>query len=243
MEEIKRDKSWLGNLLESIVSAFNKLLEGVKKHGVMLSLFSVIIILILYSFILNPVHIGDMIEAHWNKKLQEDKFAKKEMIERRYEANEKVADIMTQILYEYNCNRVILLEKHNSVASLGNVDFLYLSCTLEMLDNHNSELDYISEDLQRQMTVNLLGSDVIGLLKHSKYLYYDNLQSYKRSQCRLLNKLKSEGEKQCIIYPFRDSKNRPLLIMVICGDNLNVKEITNYINEKQKQISDLLIFD
>ena len=243
MNDEIQNKSWIGNVFESITNGYAKIITEVKKHGMMVALFTVVVLALLWSIILNPIKIGDMIEEHWHLKMQSEKNEKNIMIERRYEANEIVGDIMSKLLYRFNCNRVMLLEKHNSVNSLGNVDFLYLSCTLEMLDNNKPELDYISEDLHRQMVVNLLGNDVIGLLKHSKYLYYENLPQYKRSQCRLLNKLKEEGEKQAIIYPFCDSKHRPLLILVIAGDELNVKEIIDYIDGYNKQISDLLIFD
>ena len=243
MSEETNKKGWIGNLLETIVNSFNKLLIGIKKQGFKITLFGAFILLMLYSFIISPVHIGEMIEHKFYQLSKNELETKQEMIERRVEANEIVGDIMSKLLFKFNCNRVLLLEKHNSVASLGNVDFLYLSCTLEMIDFKNPDVDYISQDLQRQMTVNLLGNDVIGLLKHSKYLYFDDLENYKKSQCRLLNKLKEEGEKQAIIYPFFGKNHRPLLILVICGDNLNKKEIIEYIDEYSKQITDLLIFE
>ena len=245
MEQDKNNngnKTWIAEVLGAIVDGFNKMLSGVRKHGVMLSFFTVIILLILWSLIINPIHLNEMIEHQFYKYVETEKDNKELFIERRYEANEIVGDIMSRLLEKYNCNRVLLLEKHNSVANLGNVDFLYLSCTLEMIDIQNEKTDYISEDLQRQMVVNLLGSDVLGLLKHSKYLFYKNLQTYNKSQCRLLNKLKAEGENECIIYPFCDSKHRPMLILVICGDNLKVNEIVDYIETYSKQITDLLIY-
>ena len=214
MEEYK-DKNWIGSTFESITSGFSKMLASIKKHGWKATLFTLVGISLLWSVVLNPIRIGDLVNESWQNMLKKEKQDKDIMIERRYQANEIVGDIMSRLLLRFGCNRVLLLEKHNSIQSLGNVDFLYVSCTLEMLDN-DPEIDYISEDLQRQMVVNLLGNDVLGLLKHSKYLYFDDLQNYRRSQCRLLNKLKEVEEKQCIIYPFCDSKHRPLLIHVVC---------------------------
>ena len=238
-----KNNSWISKVLDAISGAFTKTIGAVKKHGVSTALWSLLIISFLWSVILNPIKIGDIVDNQLKLHSENEKIEKDLMIERRYEANEVIGDIMSKLVARFNCNRVLLLEKHNSIQSLGNVDFLYLSCSLEMLDHTNQDLDYISEELQRQMVVNLLGNDVIGLLKHSKYLFYDNLQDYRRTQCRLLNKLKNEGEKQCIIYPFSDSKHRPLLILVICGDDLNVDEIIDYIDGYSKQITDLLIFD
>lgn len=237
------NKSWMSSVIDSVVGGFTKMLSSIKKHGMVFSMFTMFIFVLLWSFIINPIHFNEMIEAQWKKYIDGQNNVKKEMIERRIQANDIVGDIMSKLLFKFHCNRVLLLEKHNSVQSLGNVDFLYLSCTLEMIDIHNQDIDYISEDLQRQMTVNLLGSDVTGLLKHSKYLFYDNLQTYNKSQCRLLNKLKAEGEKQCIIYPFCDASHKPLLILVICGENLDVKEIIDYIDGFKSQITNLLIFE
>lgn len=241
------EKGMFNNIIDSLVSGFEKFIKIFKKHGVLYSILIMVIFIVFWTLIINPIRLNNILEERLrhqyelNQKEQVEN--KQELINRRYEANEVVADIMTKILYKFKANRVLLLEKHNSVQSLGNVDFLYLSCSLEMIDLNNPNTDYISEDLQRSMTVNLLGSDVIGLLKHSKYLFYDDLPNYNKSQCRLLNKLKKQGEKQALIIPFSDAKHRPLLIMVICGNDLNVKEIYSYVEDYSKQITDLLIFD
>lgn len=239
-------KGMFDNIITSLVNGYEKVIKIFKKHGILYAIFIMVIFILFWSFIVNPIKFNNIIEerlkAHTEQIKQEEINNVEELIERRYEANEIIGDIMSKLLYKFQANRVLLLEKHNSVKSLGNVDFLYLSASLEMIDLNNPDTDYISEDLQRQMTVNLLGNDVLGLLKHSKYLWFDNLQEYDKSQCRLLNKLKKENEKQVIIYPFCDSKHRPLLILVVCGEQLNKSDIVSYIDEFGKQITDLLIF-
>lgn len=241
------DKGLFNNIIDSVISGLEKLIKLIKKHGILYTILIMVIFIVFWTLIINPIRLNNIIEERLRHQYELSQQAQadnhQELINRRYEANEIVNDIMAKILFKFKANRVLLLEKHNSVSSLGNVDFLYLSCTLELIDLNNTETDYISEDLQRQMTVNLLGNDVIGLLKHSKYLFYDDLQHYNKSQCRLLNKLKKQGEKQALIIPFCDKNHKPLLIMVICGDNLNVKEIYNYVEDYSKQITDLLIFE
>lgn len=246
MEE-GQDKGLFNNILDSVVNAWEKSVKLVKKHGILYSIFIMLIFVFFWTLIVNPIRINNILEERlkhqWEQNQKEQVEEQNTMIERRYEANEIVGDIMTKILYKYKANRVMLLEKSNGTKSLGNVDYLYINATMEFLDNSNPDIEYISEDLQRQMTMNLLGTQMINSLKHSKYLWYDDLQTYKRSQCRLLNKLKVQGEKQCLIYPFCDKNHRPLLLLVVCGDDLNYKEIVNYIDEFSKQISDLLIFE
>jgi len=97
-------------------------------------------------------------------------------IEKRYKADEIVGDIMVNLIDKYaNIQRVLLLEKHNSLQSLSGVDFLYLSCSMEMLTPNSTHLNYLSEDLQKQIVVNLIGNDMINTLKHRDYLYYPNV--------------------------------------------------------------------
>lgn len=237
------DKTIITKILDGIVSAYNKLSNSVRKHGFKISMLTLMLLISLYSFIISPIHIGEMIEMQWKNNLQQEQINKELLIERRYEANEIIGNIMNKLVEKYNCDRVLLLEKHNSVKSLGNVDFLYLSCSFEFIDYSNDELYGISEDLQRQMTVNLMGNDIIERLKHTHYIYYDDIQTRRRSNCRLLSKLKQVGEKQCIVYPFNDNKNRPLLILVICGENLDKDNIIEYIDDNSKKIKDILIFE
>ena len=243
----EQEKGFFNNIIDSLVSGYEKLIKIFKKHGLLYSILLMVIFIAFWSLVINPIRIDKIIETRLEKQQEQQiekvKEATEQLIERRYQANEIVGDIMSKLLFKYQANRVILLEKHNSVKTLGNVDFVYLSASMEFLDPHNPNIDYISQDLQRRFTVNLLGTDMIALLKHSKYLYYDNLQNYDKSNCQLLSKLKKEGEKECIIYPFSDTKHRPLLILVICGENLKVKEIVDYIDEFSKQITDLLIFE
>lgn len=243
----QNDKGFFNNIIDSIVSGYEKLIKIFKKHGILYSIFLMVIFICLWTLIINPIRIDRIVEKRLEKQQTEQNEKVKEekeiLIERRYKANEICGDIMAKLLYKYHANRVLLLEKSNGTKSLGNVDFLYLSATLEFIDPQNPNTDYISQDLQRRFTVNLMGPDMIALLKHSKYLYYPNLQEYDKNNCQLFLKLKKEGEKECLIYPFSDSKHRPLLILVVCGENLNVKEIVDYIDEFSKQITDLLIYE
>ena len=243
MSDKKIEKGIISTVIESIVGGFERMIEAIKKNGKVTASFTLLIFILLYSIIINPIRINKILEDRFSNHYTYEQKQKQMLIDRRYEANEIVGDIMSKLLYKFNANRVLLLEKHNSICSLGNVDFLFLSCTLEMIDFNNQGIDYMSDNLQRQMTVNLLGNEMIGMLKHSKYVYFKDLQSYNKYDCKLLYKLKEAGEKEVILFPFCDKSHRPLLIMAVCGENLNCEEIVDYIDEFSKQITDLLIFD
>lgn len=247
MENNANDKSLYPNILKVLADAFNTFVKTFKKNGLATSAVIMILFIILWTFIINPIRIGDIIERklemQYEMQQKQQTEITQELIERRYEANDVIGGIMSKILSKYNCSRVLLLEKHNSMQSLGKVDFLYLSASIELINPDDENIKYMTEDLQRQVVYSLLGADINTLLRHNEYLYLDSLNTHKRNGCRLINKLVEQGENEVILYPFLDKKKRPLLIMVICGDDLKVNEIVEYIHENSKQISDLLIFN
>ena len=241
------EKNVYSQILESLANSYNNFVETFKKHGILICTVIMVLFILFWTLIINPINVNEIIQKRlqmqYEQMQQQETQLKEELIDRRYRANEVIGGLMSDIQKQYGCSRVLLLEKHNSLKTLGNVDFLYLSASIELIDTDNQQVNYISDDLQRQVVFNLLGSETITRLRHSNYLFYDDLQNEKRSECRLINKLIAAGDKQCILYPFRDNKHRPLLIVVISGDNLNVSEIVGYLNENRAQVKDLLIFD
>lgn len=241
IEEQIDSKGWIANVLSSVSVSFNKFIAIFKKNGLLYSLLIMLIFIIFWCFIIHPININDIVQKQLENQIINQKEQTQQAIERRYKADEIVGDIMANLLDKYNVNRVLLLEKHNSVVSLGNVDFLYLSCSLEMLNPNSDNLSYISEDLQRQVVLNLLGNDMLGMLKHKDYIYYKDVAKCTHPQHRLIHKLKNAGDKETLLIPFKDANHRPLLLLVISGENIQVKEIIDYINQFSKQITDLLI--
>ena len=249
MEQENRNetgKSWISSVLGSVTDGFAKMLASVKKHGVVLSIFTMTIFIILWSLIINPIHLNEMIEHQFYKMTNDQKTEIKqeteESIIRRENANYFVSDLMFNIITRYkNVNRVLLLEKHNGTSNLKGVDFLYSSCTYELLNNELENPIYLYDDLQKQTNINLLGVNLIQTLKHTDYLYFDNLLKQGSNQSRLLRKLHQAGDDDAIIYSFKDSNRRPLIMLIIGGNNLNVQEITHYVDQFKKQIEELLM--
>lgn len=238
------NKSWIATVLDSISSGFTKIIESVRKHGIMVAMFTIVVITLLWSIILNPIKIGDMIQEQWHlsmKKQQEQKNDETEIsIQRREEANFFVSELMIDVLEKFSgVNRVLLLEKHNGNSNLNGIDFLYSSCTYELINDNIQNPNYLYEDLQKQTNLNLLGN-LVQTLKHKDYIYISDL-SKNANQKRLLRKLSNAGDKEAMIFSFRDSKNRPIIILVISGNNLDVKSIEEYINLNKKQIDKLLV--
>lgn len=240
------NKSWISQVFESITNGFTNVLASIKQHGWKAALYTFIIIGLLWSIVINPIRIGDMVQDQWQKHLETEKVVNdektEESISRREKANFFVSELMLNIIDRYeNVNRVLLLEKHNGSSSLKGVDFLYSSCTYELVNNNITDPLFLYEDLQKQTNLNLLGSNLIQTLKHKEYVYFDDLEKQKNNQCRLLRKLYNGGDKQCIIFSFKDNKHRPIILLVISGDNLDDKSIEEYIGQFKKQIEELLI--
>ena len=237
---------WYQQIFQAIANGFSKFIGIFKRNGFIYSLATMMVFLSAYAFVLNPVSCSRIYEnsVEWVYEYQKTKQNEKKIyyIEKRYKADEIVGGIMVEAIDKFECiQRILLLEKHNSVQSLSGVDFLYLTCSMEMLTPNSRHLNYLSEDLQRQIVVNLMGNDMITTLKHRDYLYYPDVASCNHPQHRLIHKLQSAGDKECLIIPFKDANNRPLLLFVVTGENLDVEGITKYIDRYSNQIKECLL--
>ena len=234
------------NILGAISNGLTKLIGAVKKFGLVSSVVAMLLFVGSYTLVINPIRVDQIVEKRIEYVMEKENNKAVEVreisIEKRYKADEIVGDIMVKLIDKYeNIQRVLLLEKHNSLQSISGVDFLYLSCSMEMLTPNSIHLNYLSEDLQKQIVVNLMGNDMINTLKHRDYLYYPDVASCKHPQHRLIHKLRDAGDKECVIIPFKDANHRPLLLFVITGQNLDVDGITEYIQQFSKTIEDCLL--
>lgn len=246
MSDENQNKSWIGSVFESITAGFNNTLSSIKKHGWKAALFTLVGISLLWSVVLNPIRIGDIVNDTWQIKMQNERIIEQnkteESIIRRENANYFVSDLMINIMNQYkNVNRVILLEKHNGSSNIKGIDFLYSSATYELVNEDTENPQYLYDDLQKQTNINLLGVNFIQTLKHKDYLYFNDLKKQGSNNIRLLRKLRGVGDNETIIYSFKDSKHTPIILLIISGDNLDVDSIINYIKQFQRQIEELLI--
>lgn len=240
------DKGLFNNIIDSLVGGLEKLIKIIKKHGILYTILIMVIFIGFWTLIVNPIRINNIVEdrlkQHHNEVNAEQSEKVEESIVRRENANYFVAELMINIIKKFdNVDRVLLLEKHNGSSNINGVDFLYSSATYELVNDTIENPQYLFDDLQKQTNLNLLGVNLIQTLKHTDYLVFDDLQKQKNNQCRLLRKLYNSGDKQAIIFSFKDSKHRPIIMLIISGDYLNVQNITEYIMQFKKQIEELLI--
>lgn len=237
-----KDSSWYVAILNGIAGAAGKLINTFKKHGFAFSAFTLLILVCAYTLVINPIRVDKIVEKRFEMMYSNERQKEAETIQRRLEADEIVGDIMTKMIDRFpEIHRCLLLEAHNSLKSLQNVDFLYYSCTMEMLTPNSRHFNYLSEDLQRQMRVNLIGQNMVNTLKHRPFIFYDSISECKHPDHRLIHKLANAGDNQCLIIPFINDSNEPVILLVISGDDLPTDDIIDYVNDFRKQIQSCLM--
>lgn len=242
MNNDNKDSSWYAGILSGITSALGKFVGIFKKNGFVFSMLVMILFVCCYTLVINPIRVDKIVEQRFEKMYQSERQKEAETINRRLKADEIVGDIMTRMIDKFPAiHRCLLLEAHNSLKSLQNVDFLYYSCTMEMLTPNSRHFNYLSEDLQRQMRVNLIGQNMVNTLKHRTYIIYDNIADCKHPEHRLIHKLANAGDTEALIIPFTNESSEPVILLVISGDELPTNDIVEYVNEFRKQIESCLM--
>ncbi len=237
-----KDANWYGTVLSGITSAFNKFVSIFKKHGFVYSMLVMILLVCFYTLIINPIRIDKIVEKRIETMYSNEKQKEAESMQRRLKADQIVGDIMTRLIDKFpEIHRCLILEAHNSLKSLQNVDFLYFSCTTEMLTPNSRHFNYLSEDLQRQMRVNLIGQNMVNTLKHRQYIEYKNISECKHPDHRLIHKLADAGDQEAIFIPFLNEYDEPVILLVISGTELQTKDIVEYVSEFKKQIEACLM--
>lgn len=229
-------------VINAITGAFTKFVGTFKKHGFLYCLFVMLLLILFYTLIVNPIRIDRIVEHRFEMMYEQQQRKEAETITRRLQADEIVGDIMTRLIDKFPAiHRCLVLEAHNSLKSLQNVDFLYFSCTLEMLTPNSRHLNYLSEDLQRQMRLNLIGRNMLNTMKHRKFLVYDNVSECKHPDHRLIQKIADTGDNEALFIPFLNDMHEPVILLVISGDELPTDEIVEYVNDFRKEIESCLM--
>lgn len=234
--------SWYTAILNGMTGALSKFVSIFKKHGFVYVTLVLILFVSCYTLIINPIRIDKLVEKRIENMYDQEKQREAETMQRRIKADQIVGDIMTRMVDKFPAiHRVLLLEAHNSLKSLQNVDFLYFSATMEMLTPNSRHMVYLADDLQRQMRLNLVGNNMIQTLKHRNFIYYDNISECKHPEHRLIHKLADAGDGEAIIIPFLNDNDEPVMLLVVSGEELPVNDIIEYVDEFRKQIEACLM--
>ena len=236
-------KKTSNNFITICVNAFNKFVATFKKYGVATVTYILLLFLIFYSFVINPININNIVEKALDNRHNQTQQLKEESANRRMAADEILIPIMENIAERPDVSRVLLFEKHNSTQNLSGIDFLYLSSTYETIDPNQLDLDYIGDSFQKQYVTNMLGTEIMGLLRHKDYLYYNHIENCNHPNHRLLHKLRKLDAKSVMLIPFRNSKNQPLLILAVISNpgEFDAKSIYEYVKPYENSIKQALM--
>lgn len=235
-------------LLTSLSTAFNKFVLTFKKNGLLYTTIILLLFILTFTLIINPIRIDsiveEQIERHYDRTKNEEQKQKSENDVKRIKADEIITPLLEDIQSKFLLDRVILFESHNNTENISHCPFLFYSATYEVIDCDDYSIDYISDSFQRQYTSNFLCNEVMTMLKHKDYIYYDNLQNYNRNKSRLLIKLKRFCVKNAMIIPIRSKEGQVIMLIVVCdNDAINCDEVYKYLKPSLSQISQSLIIE
>lgn len=250
----KEPQKWVeetkSGFVKGIVEAFDGFVHTFKHNGLLYVTFILVLFMILYSFILNPININEIVT---NALKQEDQIKKEQLersIEQRIEADRMINQVGNDVIDQFNgINRVMVFETHDGSQSLSNLEYTFASCTAEIINTNNIkgeevyDIDYQADNFQKNHLANLFGQESWQRMKHEKYLYFPNLDNYHRTTYRFINKMKTIcGSRSLIIVPFL-SNNIPMVILVISSreDEMPAQQIYNYIERFRPQIEKYLM--
>ena len=233
MEE-QQNKS---TIIDSLANGFSKIIRVVKKNGVVVSTYCVLLFIILYSVVINPINVENVIKEI---KINDGK-AHTESIDKRLLADQMIKPIIENIRLKYNLDRVCILETHNSTENLSDISFLYMSLTYEDYNDNDSTMYPIGDEYQRQRTGDYY--DIFKELKQNGFVYISDLQNYKGDLGRRLSKkLIKNGANSVFIVPIlQEGRIKVMIVMTSKEKEIDIKNIGKNISTYVEKIRNLVV--
>lgn len=223
-------------MITKITEAFTRFIASVKRYGVLISLYAVALLIILYSFIINPINPNDVVSKLYEQKEKEHI----ESVDKRMQADSYVPQILKKIRLEYGLYRVCLLELHNNTENLNGVSFLYFSMMYEDFDFRNDSIAEIADSYQHQRITQY--ADLFSDIKKNNYAYYHNLREYDSEHSyRLIKKVASSNANSILYLPLRSNGQiKGLLTLSSDKDSIDIAEIGAKISTEIEAIQELI---
>lgn len=224
------------NPLQILIDGFNKLVSTVKNNGALTSLWAVIIFISLYTLVINPINVNEIImQTNKQKDIEHSESVNKRLI-----ADEVMIDILDKLRLRYDVDRVSLLEMHNSTSNINEVSFLYMSMTYESVDAFNDSIQYVSDQYQQTRTSEY--SQIIKECARKGHLYF-NVEDAKKDVrfVRMAKKLEINGTSSILFYPLFNGKRLDgMLVFSSTKDNFNYQDILMNVNKSAAKIKSLI---
>lgn len=225
----------VSEIANALSNAFAKVVGAVKRNGVLISTWAVLLFIILYTFIINPININELIkEKHSQMEAEHN-----ENVDKRLLADQIMPTILENIRIKYNLQRVSLLEMHNSTQNMNGVSFLYLSMIYEEVAD---SVDYITDAYQYQRTGNF--HELFTDMKKDGYVILNDMDKNNDPRySRITKRMVKNGTHSAMFIPIYNHNMRIDAVLVLSSsrDIINSKEIGAGISKPVEEIKKLIL--
>lgn len=225
----------VSEIANALSNAFAKVVSAVKRNGALISAWAVLLFIILYTFVINPININELIkEKHDQMEAQHN-----ENVDKRLLADQLIPTILENIRIKYNLDRVSLLEMHNSTQNINGVSFLYLSLIYEEVAD---SVDYITDSYQYQRTGNFY--ELFTEMKRDGYVIMNDMEHCEDIRFkRITKRMVKNGTHSAIFLPITNTNGRidAVLVFSSARDTINSKEIWTGISKPIEEIKKLIL--
>lgn len=227
---------------DSVINGLLKVIGAFKKHGLIACTYILLLFIIFYLMIINPININSIVERLLEKERENTLVVNDNSMKQRLKAEEVLMPVLTALVDEDDdINRSMLLELHNSIVNVSHIDILFMSATFETISRDRTDLDIVSDSFQRVPTTVLLGLNGLNNLKYKRFIYYNDAISGKNSNSRIYNKLHKLGSNAVGIIPITNHNGVPILLLILTSDkDFNMAEKYEKISPIINQIKTLL---
>lgn len=222
-------------IVNALSNAFAKVVGAVKRNGVLISTWAVLLFIILYTFIINPININELIKEK-NSQMEAEH---NENVDKRLLADQIMPTILENIRIKYNLERVSLLEMHNSTQNMNGVSFLYLSMIYEEVAD---SVDYITDAYQYQRTGNFY--ELFTDMKKDGYVILNDMDNVKDPKySRITKRMVKNGTHSAMFIPIYNHNMRIDAVLVLSSSRgiINSKEIGAGISKPVEEIKKLIL--
>ena len=225
----------ISEIANALSNAFAKVVSAVKRNGVLISTWAVLLFIILYTLIVNPININELIkEKHDQMEAQHN-----ENVDKRLLADQIIPTILENIRIKYNLERVSLLEMHNSTQNMNGVSFLYLSMIYEEVAD---SVDYITDAYQYQRTGNFY--ELFNEMRKDGYVIINDMEHCEDIRFkRITKRMVKNGTHSAMFIPITNINGRIDAVLVLSSANsiINSREIGARLNKSVAEIKKLIL--
>lgn len=224
----------ISEIANALSNAFAKVVSAVKKNGLLISTWAVLLFILLYTLVVNPININEIIkEKHNQMETQHN-----ENVDKRLLADQIMPTILENIRIKYNLDRVSLLEMHNSTQNMNGVSFLYLSMIYEEISDST---DYITDAYQYQRTGNFY--ELFTEMKRDGYVILNNMEKQDPKYSRITKRMVKNGTHSAMFLPIFNQNMRIDAVLVLSSSKgiINSREIGAGISKPIEEIKKLIL--